>query len=36
MNVAYSHLHYDREHHAETRAATKAAELAALYEEPLL
>jgi hypothetical protein len=26
------HLHYDRDHHAQTRAATKAAELAAQME----
>lgn len=29
------HLHYDREHHARTRAATRAAKLAAAGQHPL-
>lgn len=30
------HLAYDADHHAETRAAVRAAEVAALYEAPLV
>ena len=30
------HLHYDRDHHAETRATTRATEQAALYDRSLL